>query len=46
MNDPDYDPFAESTYECLDCGATVETESASGCPDCGGTLRNKALPME
>lgn len=46
MNDPDYDPSAETTYECLNCGTTVKTDTPSGCPDCGGSLRNTALPLE
>jgi rubrerythrin len=37
----------ESTYECLDCGRTVEAVTHPGrCPDCDVELRNRATPLE
>lgn len=32
------EPPAMTTFECADCGGTVETTAPTRCPDCGGAL--------
>ncbi|MFC7214246.1 rubrerythrin-like domain-containing protein [Saliphagus sp. GCM10025334] len=47
MKDAPYDPAAESTYECLECGDTVTATTNPGtCPTCGVAYRNTAMPIE
>lgn len=47
MIDAPYDPEAESTYECLECGDTVSSKLNPGtCPNCNVAYRNTAMPIE
>lgn len=47
MRDVDYDPRAESAYECFTCGTLVIAETNPGeCQDCGSDLRNRRTPIE
>ncbi|WP_248910305.1 rubrerythrin-like domain-containing protein [Halocatena marina] len=47
MRDVDYDPTAETPYECFNCGTIVIKESNPGrCPDCSSPMRNRSTPIE
>ncbi|MFC6824465.1 rubrerythrin-like domain-containing protein [Halopelagius fulvigenes] len=36
-----------SEYECLECGAIVESETHPGeCSECGGDFQNRAKSLE
>ncbi|WP_137196908.1 rubrerythrin-like domain-containing protein [Halalkalirubrum salinum] len=45
--DSGYDTTTPTTFECLNCGATIVSEDSIGtCERCGGGLRNKSMPIE
>jgi magnesium transporter len=47
MRDVDYDPRAESCYECFECGTIVTADARpSSCPDCGGAMRSRLVTFE
>jgi len=47
MHDVPDDESAESTYECLRCGAIVTSETHPGeCEECGGEFQNRAMSLE
>lgn len=48
MHDLDDDPETPPpTYECLNCGAIVESDSHPvECDNCGSGLQNRAISME
>lgn len=47
MRDKTYDTERERTYECYECGETLETSDPPGeCPECGGEMRNYKIPLE
>ncbi|QGN07059.1 rubrerythrin-like domain-containing protein [Halorhabdus sp. CBA1104] len=40
------DPASSSTYECLQCGTIVESETHPGACECGGEFHNRAKSLE
>jgi len=41
------DPDTASMYECLGCGAIVESQTHPGeCADCGESFQNRAMSLE
>nr|WP_231990860.1 rubrerythrin-like domain-containing protein [Natronobacterium gregoryi] len=47
MRDVEYDPGAESTYECFECGTIVTAATNPGeCPNCGGDVRHRQTAIE
>ncbi len=39
-------PDAESTYECLQCGRLVSSETHPGTCECGGEFQNREKSLE
>jgi len=47
FRDIQYDPAAESTYECFNCGTLIEAADNPGaCPNCGGDVRHRRTTIE
>ncbi|GAB7121218.1 hypothetical protein JCM9743_36900 [Natrinema sp. JCM 9743] len=46
QKDAEFDPQAESTYECFDCGTVVRATAPDACPECGAEMRNRRTPIE
>lgn len=46
QKDAEFDPEAESTYECFDCGTVVRAAASDACPNCGAEMRNRRTPIE
>lgn len=39
-------PTSASTYECLQCGSIVESETHPATCECGGEFQNRAKSLE
>lgn len=40
-------PDQPAVYECLQCGAIVESKNHPGsCEECGGGMRNRVMTLE
>lgn len=47
IHDVEYDPGAESAYECFTCGRIVTAADNPGeCPNCGGDVRHRQTTIE
>ncbi|EMA37343.1 rubrerythrin-like domain-containing protein [Halobiforma nitratireducens] len=47
LRDVEYDPGAESAYECFTCGNIVTAADNPGtCPNCGGDVRHRQTSIE
>jgi len=47
MHDQPDESSDESTYECLECGTVVTSDTHPGtCEECGGDLHNRAMALE
>lgn len=44
--DLDENPDETHTYECLECGTIVESETHPGDCDCGGSFQDRAKSLE